>query len=181
MVTVEADVVHVGSRLVAGRIDCPTSGEGALGGWGCRPADRRSPLSRQELREGVPAHHLPPYLSQIPAQNYRAPTASAEPPRHVRRLHFCRSSRAVSPRRTHRPPALVHRRRSAPACQLDNQGEEVSSVSNGCNPIGDSPWLMARRRPSATWCVDQPSHHTGRARFLSVRCSRRFATVAASP
>src|SRR5258705_11495235 len=34
MVTVEADPVHVESRLAAGGIGCPTCGVGVLGGWG---------------------------------------------------------------------------------------------------------------------------------------------------
>ncbi|MBV8349105.1 MAG: helix-turn-helix domain-containing protein [Mycolicibacterium sp.] len=34
MVTVEADPVHVESRLAAGGIACPTCGDGVLGGWG---------------------------------------------------------------------------------------------------------------------------------------------------
>ena len=34
MVTVEADVVRVESRLVAGGIGCPVCGEGVLVGWG---------------------------------------------------------------------------------------------------------------------------------------------------
>jgi hypothetical protein len=34
MVTVEADLVHVESRLVAGQIGCPSCPDGVLGGWG---------------------------------------------------------------------------------------------------------------------------------------------------
>lgn len=34
MVTVEADVVRVESRLAAGEIACPACGDGVLGGWG---------------------------------------------------------------------------------------------------------------------------------------------------
>ena len=34
MVTVEADLVHVESRLAAGQIDCPSCPDGVLGGWG---------------------------------------------------------------------------------------------------------------------------------------------------
>ena len=34
MVTVEADLVHVESRLVAGQIECPACPDGVLGGWG---------------------------------------------------------------------------------------------------------------------------------------------------
>ena len=34
MVTVEADLVHVESRLAAGQIECPACAQGVLGGWG---------------------------------------------------------------------------------------------------------------------------------------------------
>jgi hypothetical protein len=34
MVTVEADLVHVESRLAAGQLGCPTCSQGVLGGWG---------------------------------------------------------------------------------------------------------------------------------------------------
>ena len=34
MVTVEADLVHVESRLAAGQINCPSCPDGVLGGWG---------------------------------------------------------------------------------------------------------------------------------------------------
>jgi len=34
MVTVEADLVHVESRLAAGQIDCPSCPDGVLAGWG---------------------------------------------------------------------------------------------------------------------------------------------------
>jgi len=34
MVTVEADLVHVESRLSAGQIECPSCPDGVLGGWG---------------------------------------------------------------------------------------------------------------------------------------------------
>ena len=40
MVTVEADVVRVESRLAAGAIACPTCGCGVLGGWGYARARR---------------------------------------------------------------------------------------------------------------------------------------------
>jgi transposase-like protein len=40
MVTVEADVVRVESRLTAGRIGCPACGSGVLGGWGYGRARR---------------------------------------------------------------------------------------------------------------------------------------------
>ncbi len=35
MVTVEADLVCVESRLAAGQISCPACSQGVLGGWGC--------------------------------------------------------------------------------------------------------------------------------------------------
>jgi hypothetical protein len=34
MVTLEADLVCVESRLASGGIECPTCGNGVLGGWG---------------------------------------------------------------------------------------------------------------------------------------------------
>lgn len=34
MVTVEVDLVHVESRLVAGQIGCQSCPDGVLGGWG---------------------------------------------------------------------------------------------------------------------------------------------------
>ncbi|MBX8689175.1 helix-turn-helix domain-containing protein, partial [Mycobacterium sp. 20091114027_K0903767] len=34
MVTVEADLVSVESRLAAGEIGCPSCADGVLGGWG---------------------------------------------------------------------------------------------------------------------------------------------------
>ena len=40
MVTVEADPVHVESRLAAGTIGCPACGDGVLGGWGYARARR---------------------------------------------------------------------------------------------------------------------------------------------
>src|SRR5258708_37059196 len=45
MVTVEADPVHVESRLAAGGIGCPTCGVGVLGGWGYAPARQIDGLS----------------------------------------------------------------------------------------------------------------------------------------
>ena len=45
MVTVEADPVHVESRLAAGGIGCPTCGVGVLGGWGYARARQIEGLS----------------------------------------------------------------------------------------------------------------------------------------
>lgn len=45
MVTVEADLVHVESRLVAGQIRCPTCSQGVLGGWGFARARRVAGLA----------------------------------------------------------------------------------------------------------------------------------------
>lgn len=45
MVTVEADLVRVESRLAAGQIGCPTCSQGVLGGWGFARARRVSGLA----------------------------------------------------------------------------------------------------------------------------------------
>ena len=45
MVTVEADPVHVESRLAAGGIGCPTCRDGVLGGWGYARARQIEGLS----------------------------------------------------------------------------------------------------------------------------------------
>src|ERR1700738_2236566 len=45
MVTVEADVVRVESRLAAGGIECPTCRDGVLGGWGYARARQIEGLS----------------------------------------------------------------------------------------------------------------------------------------
>ena len=59
MVTVEADVVRVESRLVAGEIPCPTCRDGVLGDWGvcAGPADRGTAQPGAAATGAVPSVH----------------------------------------------------------------------------------------------------------------------------
>jgi hypothetical protein len=79
MVTVEADLVHVESRLTAGQIDCPSCPDGVLGGWGFARTRRIHGLAgpvcprRARCRSCLVTHVLLPVMTLL-RRGYAAQT-----------------------------------------------------------------------------------------------------------
>jgi len=79
MVTVEADCVHVESRLAAGQIGCPACSRGVLGGWGFARARRVAGLTgplrprRARCRSCLVTHVLLP-VTVLLRRGYAAQT-----------------------------------------------------------------------------------------------------------